>query len=176
MTSRWFLQQLTTGKTWLQDYLYKCTVSLVRGSFSDLLVAAIASVAVNNTSESNAIQSAYTSFTNQNLGADNKETIVAVAPSVVAAANKLQEESSILAVLEGVLDIVNICHKRVVTFFSLFSFLSALLYTVPSLVPLLRVKGTISLLINLYLNERSTEELKKCYGAIGRCLIQCFRH
>ena len=105
---------------------------------------------------------------------ENDESIegTAAPPSAsvtaAAAAAVVVEESSILAVLEGVLDVVKMCHKRWVTFFSLFSFLSTLLYTVPSLVPLLRVKGITSLLINLYLNERSTEGLKKYYGAIGR--------
>ena len=69
--------------------------------------------------------------------------------------------------IDSILDLVLICHKHwQASFTNLFSMLGAMLETIPSIIPYVRSTNATSMIINLYLNVRSPEQLKKRYGAI----------
>jgi ubiquitin C-terminal hydrolase len=171
-TCQWFLSQLsgestTTNEsktTWLYDYLMKSPEAFLatRSIFSDLVCTCI--TVVNNSNDC----------------IENKQINTAVELSKLKMTNSIETDSqkenemlkyvstsTILAVMNDLIDIVTISYKKWnIAFTTLFHLLINIVENNSNILQLLRNKSLVSILINIYLNEGSTESLKKCYGHI----------
>ena len=147
--SRWFLEQICSNnggalKTWLNDFTLGCSVKNSRIAFKELVVEAVSTVVAHFPHEIDQLR--------------------------CEARNEVAEfdVSSVLMFLcEDIVHLVKRCWRFWARWAQLFELIRRICSMVPEIAQILRIKGILSVVVNIYLNVDSPEKLQLVHGKIG---------